>query len=353
MGSPAFDAAAALARRQVEDGAVPFAIVGTAGAAGVHGVEAFGQLGGARVRTRAVCLLASVTKPIVATALMRLAQDGRFPLAAPLSRWFPELDDAGLAPFTAWHVLTHTSGLGDVGLLDLLLRGTGRAELIRRTIELGQADAPGSRFRYASFPWDVLAAAVELALDRPLEAVLEETVTGPLGMADTTFDHLRSGDRRAPIQLGNWDGTLQQLPPGVDPERVVAAYAGLQLAGGGLWSTAADLLRFGRAMLRGGELDGTRILGRPLVDLMTREITLGGLGASGDRLLDDHYAVGWGKPGPAMPGSPAAFFHGGVSGTRLWIDPAEDLVLVYLTGRWGGAGEAIDDVVYAAYGALA
>ena len=106
-------------------------------------------------------------------------------------------------------------------------------------------------------------------------------------------------------------------------------------------------------MLRGGELDGVRVLGRPVVDLMTREVTRNGLGTMPDRLLDEHYAMGWSKPGPASAGSPLAFGHGGVSGTRLWIDPAHDLVFVYLTGSWGGAGEVIDEVLLAVYGALA
>jgi CubicO group peptidase (beta-lactamase class C family) len=86
---------------------------------------------------------------------------------------------------------------------------------------------------------------------------------------------------------------------------------------------------------------------------MTREVTVNGLGRTGDPLTDEHYALGWGKPGVASPASAAAFGHGGVSGTRLWIDPAHDLVFVYLTGRWGGAREAIDEVQLAVYGALA
>ena len=100
---------------------------------------------------------------------MRLAQDGRFPLTAPLSRWLPELDAAGLAPFTAWHVMTHTSGLGDVDLEALLLAGrrSGRAPAADHRIR--QDSAPGSRFLYASFTFDLLAEAVERALDRPFD----------------------------------------------------------------------------------------------------------------------------------------------------------------------------------------
>ena len=349
----AFDTAFDIARRGVDDGTVPFAIVAVAGAEGLVRLEAFAPPDGPRIGTNAVCLLASVTKPITATAVMRLASTGRFRLTTPLSTWLPELDAAGLAPFTAWHVLTHTSGITDVDLEKVLLEGGDRAEYLRRTIAKGQDWAPGSRFAYTTNTFDLLAEAVERALDRPFEEVLRLELLDPLGMTATTFDHTRAGGLRAPVKVGRWDGTVSEgAAAGAVAEPVVAAYSSLQLAGGGLWSSAADLVRFGRAMLRGGELDGVRVLGRPIVDLMTREVTVNGLGAMPDRLADEHYAIGWGKPGAASAASPRAFGHGGVSGTRLWIDPAHDLVLVYLTGSWGGAREAIDDVQMAVYGAI-
>jgi CubicO group peptidase (beta-lactamase class C family) len=348
-----FDPAFAVAARAVEAGDVPFLIVGVAGAERAGRVEAFSSAGHPRIGTGAVCLLASITKPIFATLVMRLAQSGRFPLAAPLSRWLPELDAAGLAPFTAWHVLTHTTGIADIDLAQLLLSGGDRPELLRETIAAGQGCAPGSRFRYSTFTFDLLAWAIERALDRPWEELLREEVLDPLGMGDTAFDPQRTADRRAPIEIGDWDGDVQPIPPGTAAEDVVAAYSSLHLAGGGLWSTAGDLLRFGRAMLRGGELDGACVLGRPVVELMTREVTVDGLGDTGDRLTHEHYAIGWGKPGPASPASPLAFIHGGVSGTRLVVDPGHDLVLVVLSGKWGGASETIDQVVMAAYGSIA
>jgi CubicO group peptidase (beta-lactamase class C family) len=351
IGPGTFDTAFDVATRQVERGAAPFVILGVAGAEGVVRVDAIPPLDGPRIGTGAVCLLASITKPVVTTAAMRLAQSGRFPLAVPLGRWLPELDEAGLAPFTAWHVLSHTTGIADMDLEQLLIDGGDRAELLRRTIAAGQGSAPGSRFLYASFTFDLLATAIERALDRSLAEVLREEVLEPLGMIDTTFDHAAAGGRRAPIAIGGWDGTRRTLEAH-DVERMTVAFSSLRLGGGGLWSTAADLLRFGRAMLRGGELDGVRVLGRPLVDLMTREVTVGGLGALPDRLADEHYALGWGKPGPASAASPLAFGHGGVSGTRLWIDPAYDLVMVYLSGLWGGLTEEIDEVQLAVYGAI-
>jgi CubicO group peptidase (beta-lactamase class C family) len=347
-----FDVAFDIARQQARSGTVPFAIVAIAGAEGLVRLDAFGPREGPRIGTDAVCLLASITKPIVAAAVMRLAQTGRFPIDAPLSRWLPELDEAGLAPFTAWHVLTHTTGMGDIDLVDLLLARGGRDELKRRTISAGQGWAPGSRFQYATFTFDLLAEAIAHALGRPFEEVLRDEVLDPLGMPSTTFDHQRSGALRAPIEVGSWDGTLRPLPRDIGPEKMAIAYASLHLAGGGLWSTVVDVVRFGRAMLRGGELDGVRVLGRPIVELMTREVPVNGLGAMPDRLRDEHYAIGWGKRSAASPGSPAAFGHGGVAGTRLWVDPAHDLVFVYLTGQWGGAMEAIDAVQMAVYGAL-
>lgn len=349
MPPTAFDAAFAVATRQVAEGVVPWVILGTAGADGGARIDAVPPVDGPRIGRHAVCLLASITKPVVATAVMRLAQDGRFGLTAPLARWLPELDAAGFEPFTAWHVLTHTSGIHDVDLEALLRDGGDRGELIRRTIDAGQATSPGRAFRYASFTFDLLAEAVERALDTSFPEVVRETVLDPLGMVHTTFD-LPDAGARAPIVVGSWDGSRTHRAGGAGDEALVRAFSSLRLGGGGLWSTADDVLRFGRAMLRGGELDGVAVLGRPLVDLMTREVTVNGLGAQPDRLGDEHYAMGWGKPGPASPASPLAFGHGGVSGTRLWIDPAYDLVLVYLTGQWGGAVEAIDATLTAAYG---
>jgi CubicO group peptidase (beta-lactamase class C family) len=351
MRAQDLDPAFAIARGHVESGRLPFAILGVANRDGIVRHEAVDAVVGPRIGANAVCLLASITKPIVATAVLRLAQEGRFSLTAPLGRWLPELDAAGIAPFTAWHVLTHTTGFPDIDLVTMLSQGGGRADLRQRTIAAGQATPPGSTFRYASFTFDLLTDAIERALDTPFDEVLREAVLTPLGLTETGFDMPPPGPNRAPVVYGDLPGSMPRLP-GVTDEYAVAAFSSLRLSGGGLWSTARDLLRFGRAFLRGGELDGVRILGGPLVDLMTREVTVHGLGRSADRLTDEHYAIGWGKPGPASAGSPSAFGHGGVTGTRLWVDPEYDLVLVFLSGTWSGADPLMDDVQLAVYGTL-
>ncbi len=352
MRAQDLDPAFAIARRHVDEGHLPWTVVAVANRDGLVRTEACGPLDGDRIGEHAVCLLASITKPIVATAVMRLAQEGRFPLTAPLSRWLPELDAADVKPFTAWHVLTHTTGFPDIDLVAMLTGGGGRDDLRALTIAAGQSTPPGSDFRYASFTFDLLTDAIERALDRPFEDLLRETVLEPLAMADTGFDLPTDALRRAPVVFGDLPGSMPRLP-GVAEAYAVAAFASMRLAGGGLWSTAHDLVRFGRAFLRGGELDGVRILGRPLVELMTREVTVNGFGASEDLLADDHYAIGWGKPGPTSAGSASAFGHGGVTGTRLWVDPERDLVFVFLSGTWGGAEQLIEDVQLAVYGAIA
>jgi len=354
LDTAALDRAFTLAARQVEEGTVPFVILGVANAAGTIRLEAASPHGGFPIGAAAVCLLASITKPIVTTAVMRLVQDGRFSLTAPLATWLPELAGAGHPPITAWHVMTHTTGLGEVDIEQLLLQGGGRAELLRQTIALPQEATPGSRFKYVTCTWELLAEAVERATGTPLDRLLRDEVLDPLGMEDTCFDPRPDrAARMAPVRVGAWDsGPLtEELDPAL-AELLVGGYIGLRMAGGGLWSTASDLLRFGRAMLGRGELDGERVLAPAFVDLVTREVTVNGLGVVEDRLADEHYAIGWGKRGPTSPASASAFGHGGMSGTRLWVDPEHDLVVVYLTGVWGLPDPPIDAALAAVYAAV-
>ena len=111
-------------------------------------------------------------------------------------------------------------------------------------------------------------------------------------------------------------------------------------------------------MLRGGELDGVRVLSPAMVALMTREVTAPGRRArpasAGTRTRSRPTTTRWAGARRARTRSPRprAFGHGGVSGTRLWIDPAYDLVYVYLTGSWGLPTAPIDAVQAAIYAAV-
>jgi CubicO group peptidase (beta-lactamase class C family) len=353
----ALDAAYAVAARRVERGELPFAILGVANAAGTVRLEAVsGQAMEPRVGVDEVCLLASITKPIVGTAALRLVEEGRLGLKVPLAEWLPELRTSDARRLvTPWHVLTHTTGIDVEGLEELIRSGVDRERLLARALASVPTSTPGSRFLYLTLTFELLALAMERATGELLPAILERTVLGPLGMRETGFDPLQLAEpqRIAPVILSGWDGHrhLGDEDPAISAA-MGAQYTGLRLAGGGLWSTAADLLRFGRAMLRGGELDGSRILSPAFVEVATREVTVDGLGREEDRLDDAHYALGWGKPSLSNPGSPRAFGHGGQSGTRLWIDPDRDLVIVYLSSSWGMPGTVIDEVTGAVYAAL-
>ena len=351
----ALEPAFALARAQVETRTVPFVVLGVADRDGIIRLEAIAGASGGRIGTDTVCLLASITKPIVATAVVQLVEVGRIAFDDMLGSWAPGVVNPRWAPITPWHVLTHTTGIEDIDLEVVLRHGEGRGDLLRHVARQSQVTPPGARFRYSTFTFDLLTEALGVALGEPFEAVLQRSILDPLGMTDTTFDPRPDPERArraAPVAVADHGGQP------TDGAELVSAYTALRLAGGGLWSTASDLLRFGRAMLRGGDLDGVRVLSPAFLELMTREVTAprestaGGLGAMPDPLVADHYAIGWGKPGIASPASSSAFGHGGVSGTRLWIDPAYDLAYVYLTGSWGLPRTPIDAVESAIYAAL-
>lgn len=372
----AFDVAA----RHVAEHVAPWAILGVATRDRVVRVEAFGTApDGTRLGTETVCLVASITKPIVATMLLQLVAEGRLSLDEPLERLLPEAGavareaaksaggaareaapaatsvaeavpvaagQAG-APVSVWHLLTHTSGLADLDLEDLLGRGTSHPDVVRRILSEPRRSAPGTTFAYATATFDLLAAVVTRLDGRPYAQALIARILDPLGMHATTFDPRPNAGHRTVPPL------TAPLPNGVPmPDPILDGFIGLAMPGAGLWSTAGDLLRFGRAFARRGELDGARILPPAFVELMTREVTIAGLGAAPDPLVAEHYALGWATPGVSGPGSRSAYFHGGITGTRLWVDPAHDLVIAYLTGAWNQPSWPADAVVNAVYAAL-
>lgn len=352
----AFDVAA----RHVTERAAPWCVLGVATRDRVVRVDAYGTgPDGARVGVDVVGLVASITKPIVATMVLQLVAEGRLSLDEPLDRLLPGAAEAAAgatgsaadpqpgAPVTAWHLLTHTSGLADLDLEDLLGRGTSHADVVRRLLREPRRSPPGSAFAYSSATFDLLAALVTRLDGRPYPEALSARVLDPLGMHATTFDPRPSAGDRMVRPL------TAPLPDGIAlPDATLDGFIRLAMPGAGLWSTAGDLLRFGRAFARGGELDGVRILPPAFVELMTREVTVDGLGAATNPLDSEHYALGWGTPGVSDPGSRSAFFHGGITGTRLWVDPANDLVIAYLTGAWDQPAWPADAVVNAVYAAL-
>lgn len=353
LDAAALEAAFALARRQVDEGDAPFTILAVASSAGLVRAEAMPGPLAPHVSVDSVCLLASITKPIVALGVMQLVADGRLRLADEIDRCVPEFVRSGKPRVTTWHLLSHTSGIPDFEIAEVEAGRPDHAALVRRACEAELAFAPGSRFEYCSLSFNLLAELITRIADEPYPAYLRRRILEPLGMASTTFDPFDGlVERIAPV-FSSGPGAVERDVPRAREVAELRRLASIALPGAGLWSSADDLVRLGRAMLRGGELGGARVLPPAFVALMTREQTVGGLGADDDAIRSHHYALGWGKPDPRTePASPAAFGHGGVTGTRLWVDPWHDLVMVYLTGVLDYPLRPIDDVVQAVYAAL-
>jgi CubicO group peptidase (beta-lactamase class C family) len=373
----AFDPAAAA----VTDGILPSAVIGVSDGHGTRALVAHPGQHDRGVTTESVYFLASVTKPIVATAVMQLVDEGRLDLHAPIGRYVPEWRGPVKEAVTAWHVLTHTAGIADIRQELLLRERPSYRGMLERICAADLQSAPGERYAYASDSFYLLAETISRLTGMPFGDALRRRLLEPLGMTSTTFDPRPMRSRIPPVRgvpLGN--PLLREL--------ILRFLAKATLPGGGLFGTAEDLLRLGRALLPRESGPGPRVLSQGAIDHMTREQTAGTLEIHADgSTRDPHYALGWRKPdsrgttqgsigspsdaedwngtapdesvvladstGDArgardaeaardaetsdsiVPASPGTFHHGGASGTRLWVDPERQLVFVFLTNQWG------------------
>jgi CubicO group peptidase (beta-lactamase class C family) len=282
--------------------------------------------------------LASMTKPIVSTALMMLWEDGKFLLDDPISKWLPSyakkqvLVDGRLVaparPVTVRHVLTHTSGLVLSQPGEDLPAPKTLSELIERAAPLPLRFHPGDQWLYGDST-DFVGILVEKISGKSLDQFLRERIFTPLGMRDTFYNVPKEkAGRVAAIYRPDDHGkiTLLRKPEYREP-------ATLMRGAGGLSGTAMDYFRFAQMLLNGGELDGVRLLGRATVDLMfENHIGTGkrvyvrgdgyGFGLGGAVLTDR------GKAPDAL--SLGTWTWGGANGTIFWIDPVEELIPIMM-----------------------
>jgi CubicO group peptidase (beta-lactamase class C family) len=308
----------------------------------------------------------SMSKPITSVALMTLYEQGHFQLNDPVHRFIPEWRDqkvwvsgdvdamelkAPESPMTMRHVLSHTAGLTYGATnhpVDKAYRRHGvnrdRSETLRTFIEklalVPLRYQPGESWMY-SFATDVCGYLVEAISGKPFDQYLQETIFDPLGMSDTSF-WVR------PDKLSRFAANYQRQPDKSlklidDPERsTYLSNPSFFSGGGGLTSTTADYLRFCEMLRRGGELDGARILGPRTIDLMARnhlaegkDLTQMAVGAFSETAYE---GVGFGL-GFAMTldevdaGSlgEGDYYWGGAASTIFWVDPLEDLVVIFMT----------------------
>ena len=356
---------AALLGQATESGAVPGAVFLLGDAAGVISETAAGrraQGGAAAMTPDTVFWLASMTKPIVSVAAMQLVEAGKLALDAPIARLLPALaapevlegyDADGrprlrpaLRPITLRHLLTHTAGFAyDFGNADIL-RYIRDHDLPRgasgklAALDLPLVFDPGERWEYG-ISTDWLGRAVEAASGERLDTYIAAHIAGPLGMTDTGFglDPGRAA-RAGAMHMRGPDGTLGVIP--FAPPPAPEFHAG----GHGLYATGRDYLRFTRALLRGGELDGARILKAETVAQMA-ENQIGDLQAGQVRSVIPEMALeilpppgidfGWGfgflinrQPLPTGRGA-GSLSWSGVANTYFWIDRGQNLTGVMMT----------------------
>lgn len=313
--------------------------------------------------------LYSMTKPITSVAAMMLVEEGRIQLKDPVAAYLPEFGSTPVyrsgsiqrpvtepqtEPMLIWHLLTHMSGLTygfhNTHAVDAMYRAAGfdwgqpedldLAECCERWATLPLVFQPGTEWNYG-ISTDVLGRVVEVVAGCDLESFFRQRILDPLGMADTTFllpDE--SADRLAALYVPNpADGRAVRAP-----EFLIRPLRPKMLSGGGgLYGTAADYLRFASMILNGGVLDGERILGRHTVDYMGSNHLPGGadLEAIGRPLFAEATFTGMGFGlgfsvvlDPAenkVPSSVGELAWGGAASTAFWIDPVEDLAVVFLT----------------------
>ncbi len=317
----------------------------------------------------------SMTKPITGVALMSLYERGLFSLTDPVSRFIPQWRDLKvkergadgkdrlvepLQPMTVRDLLMHMSGLGfgDGPTLAQLFaadrpagsitpgnrRGSGATleTMVDRYAEYPLEFHPGTQWFY-TISTDVCGRLVEILSGQRFDDYLRQAIFEPLGMTDTGF--AVPDDKVSRFAACYRRDSAKKLVVVDDPERSgYRKQPSFLSGGGGLVSTSPDYLRFCQMMANGGELDGVRILGRKTVELMTINHLPGG-GDLQDFAFPGGYAeagfagtgfgltvaVSKGTAATGAIGSAGEYLWGGAASTTFWIDPAEDLVVVFMT----------------------
>jgi CubicO group peptidase (beta-lactamase class C family)/glyoxylase-like metal-dependent hydrolase (beta-lactamase superfamily II) len=304
---------------------------------GATGNAALNQDGA--MRTDAIFWIASMSKPFLATLILMLQDEGLLSVDDPVEKYLPEFKglktaDGNAARVTIRHLLTHTSGMGEI-TADQARNAKTLASVIPLYVAKPVAFTPGSKWVYCQSGINTAGRVAEVVTGEPLEKLLQQRLFGPLGMTDTTFyltekqlPRLAKSYRRA--DNGDLVATDIRFLNGKSPTSMDRFPA----PNGGLFSTAPDYARFCQMVLRGGELEGKRYLKPETVRFMTTILTAG----LKTRFTDGNgWGLGWcvvrGPQGITAMLSPGTFGHGGAYGTQAWIDPAAKRIYILMVQR--------------------
>lgn len=289
-------------------------------------------------------LVASVTKPVTAIALLQRVEAGQASLADPVQRYIPEFTGPGKDRIRLEHLLTHTSGLPDMlpDNLTLRARHASLSEFVQRTCRCNLLFDPGSRVSYQSMGTLLAAEVVERLTGHPLRQVFAADIFAPLGMQHTCLG--------LPAELAGRvvDVVLPDEQVGTNYHWNTPYWRDFGAPWGGMFSTVDDLVRLLQAMVDGGARDGRRILGSLTVRAMLTDCTatMPALSRS-DRLLR-RWGLGWRLGAWGEFGGPNSFSHGGATGTLVGADPDSGLVCAIFTTRPGAPLGRVTSAVQAA-----
>jgi CubicO group peptidase (beta-lactamase class C family) len=310
----------------------------------------------------AIFRIYSMSKPITSVATMILFEEGKLALSDPVGKYIPQLGtvkvgvekaDAGggaptlelvapRRPISVQDLLRHTSGLtygffGD-GLVKkayvdakLLAESPSNAEFVDRLATLPLAYQPGSTWDY-SHSTDVLGRLVEVVSGRTLYEFEKARILDPLGMKDTSFYVTDKTKQDRIVEPFPNDRSIGVGAEFNDP-RVAGKW---ESGGGGMVGTAMDYARFLQMLLNGGTLDGKRIIGPKTVAYMTAD-HMGGGAVPGPLYLPGAgfgFGLGFAVRKDAgvspFPGSVGEYNWGGAGGTYFWVDPKENMFVVFM-----------------------
>ena len=310
------------------------------------------------MRADSVFWIASMSKPITATALMMLVDEGKVNVEDPVEKYLPEFKDQWLIveqdkehillkrpshPITVRNILTHTSGMPATSpmekpTLDLLrLRDAVRSYAINPLVF-----EPGSKYQYANSGINTAGRIIEVVSGMPYEVFLNMRLFEPLGMKDTTFwPNKAQIARLAKSYKSNEDSSALEETPVTQLKYPLDDRSRQPMPAGGLFSTAADLTRFCQMVLNGGTYKGKRYVSEAAVKQMSSVQT-------GDILLNKNdqegYGFGWSvrKKAAADGRSAGSFGHNGAYKTMMRIDPRKDLILILMRQHAGPDGNKVE-----------
>ncbi len=350
-----------LMQRYVDENKLPGMITTIARHGKVVSFEKYGMMDDGRpMQLNAIFRIASMTKPVTSVAVMMLYDEGYFQLDDPVSRYIPEFKDLKVfssidrnginlvnqvRPMTIRNLLMHTSGLtsgGENTPVDSIYRAANLSDgtlkdMIQKLSKIPLLYQPGTRWQYGRSS-DVLAYLVEVLSGKPFNVFIQEKIFNPLKMDDTGYSVAKEKLNRvsAVYCLADSIGIKVLNNPEINN---VSAPVTFFSGNGGLLSTSKDYMIFTQMFLNKGEYNGVRLLKSKTVDLMTANHI------SNEKMPNDDFfgplltGMGYGLGFAVLKenyqsdfiGSPGSYWWAGAANTYFYIDPREDLILIFMT----------------------